>query len=166
MTGRCCYGSSTHRDQCLEMLTTVYLSHSVITITFYKDHKNRFGFGSKHIPDTQCMCILKQPWLLPSGHGLCSSWSLPAFWHSSAGTGTSGAHGPYLMLHLKKLYRDVVSTTPRWRWWAMNWERLWNLAQKQTRPSEKWMDRQNKESAMRLKAILKTPTPASSTTNV
>lgn len=77
----------------------------------------------RHIPDTQCTCILKQPLLLPSGHGLCSSWCLPAFWHSSAGTGTSGAHGPYLTLDLKKLYRSLISTTPWGGRWAINWEK-------------------------------------------
>lgn len=90
------------------------LNHTHITVSLLRtiycvSLSYMFCLPPKHIPDTLCMCILKQPLLLLSGHGLCSSWCQPAFWHSSAGTGSSGAHGPYLMRYLKKAERRIWS---------------------------------------------------------
>lgn len=92
----------------IKCLKNTTCPQTMFCLSLWEHHKERLSFKkNQYIPDILCTCTLKQPLLLPSGHGPCSSWCRLAFWRSSAGTGISDAHGPYLMLHLREC---------RWPW--------------------------------------------------
>lgn len=48
--------------------------HANNVLPLWQHHKERLSIKkNKYIPDILCTCTLKQPLLLPSGHGSCSS---------------------------------------------------------------------------------------------